>query len=143
MTPPPVDEYQLQEGDNTEIQRTAEHTKKYADACRQVGAELDIVVVDLWSIFMAEVGWKDGQPLVGSKSVERSKKMAELLSDGKFLVSRHISKLISHSTGLHFNPDGYKLFFDATIEAIKRKWPDQDEAMLPFISPTWQAALLS
>jgi len=87
VTPPPVDEYKLEESgpgsDSSEVQRTAEHTKKYADACRKLGADLDMVVVDLWSIFMTRAGWKHGQPLAGSKSVERSKTLGVLLSDGK------------------------------------------------------------
>lgn len=45
--------------------------------------------------------------------------------------------------GLHFNPDGYKLLFDATMETIKQRWPDQDSDSLPFESPTWQVALQS
>lgn len=87
VTPPPVDEYQLEESGlecgNSEIQRTAEHTRKYADACRRVGAELNLAVVDLWSIFMAKAGWEHGKPLIGSKSVQRSKVLGSLLSDGK------------------------------------------------------------
>ena len=86
VIPPPVDEYQLEESGlesgKSEIQRTAEHTKKYADACRKVGADLNMAAVDLWSIFMAKAGWKHGQPLIGSKSVERSKTLGVLLSDG-------------------------------------------------------------
>ena len=87
VTPPPVDEYTLEESgpgsDNSEIQRTAEHTRKYADACRKVGADLGISVVDLWSIFMTKAGWKHGQPLTGSKDAERSKTLGTLLSDGQ------------------------------------------------------------
>ena len=87
VTPPPVDEYKLEESgpgsDNSEVQRTAEHTKKYADSCRKLGADLDIEVVDLWFIFMTKAGWKQGQPLIGSKSVERSKTLGVFLSDGE------------------------------------------------------------
>lgn len=98
VTPPPVDEYQLEEAGlecgNTEIRRTAEHTKKYADACRMVGAELCLAVVDLWSIFMEKAGWKYGKPLTGSKSVERSKVLGTLLSDGTSRISRLNIRLI-------------------------------------------------
>ena len=86
VTPPPVDEFTLEEcgpgSDNSEIQRTAEHTKKYADACHKIGTELGIAVLDLWSIFMTKAGWKHGQPLTGSKDVQRSKTLGVLLSDG-------------------------------------------------------------
>ena len=44
VTPPPVNEYQLEASDKakygtTEPRRTAEHTQKYADMCIQVGKE--------------------------------------------------------------------------------------------------------
>ena len=94
VTPPPVNEYQLEEGNPAEIQRTAEHTRKYADSCRQVGIKLGIAVVDLWSIFMEEVGWKHGHPLIGSKNAPRSERLENLLSDGKFRVLYQFRRLI-------------------------------------------------
>lgn len=81
-----MDEYRLEETNIykgvAERQRTAEHTKQYADACREVGAEVGVVVLDLWSVFMAEAGWKEGEPLPGSKKADRSRVLGELLSDG-------------------------------------------------------------
>ena len=86
ITPPPVDEYRLEECDREkgvhEIRRTAEHTKHYADACRGVGHEHGVVVLDLWSILMKKAGWKEGMPLYGSKKIERSRVFGELLHDG-------------------------------------------------------------
>lgn len=92
LTPPPVNEYQLEEAnlvwDNKDPRRSAEHTKKYADACRQVGAEVGVVVLDVWSIFMAKAGWKEGEPLKGSKKVARNEILEKLLSDGELLKLR-------------------------------------------------------
>lgn len=85
VTPPPVNEYQLEESgleNVSETLRTAEQTKRYADACRDVGTELGIAVVDLWSVFMAKSGWKQGQTLLGSKKAKRSEMIETLLSDG-------------------------------------------------------------
>ena len=88
LTPPPVNEYQLEAADLAEGRtgplRSAEHTKKYADACRDVGAEVGVVVLDVWSVFMAKAGWKEGEPLVGSKKVARNEVLERLLSDGEF-----------------------------------------------------------
>lgn len=84
ITPPPFDEHQSGDGI-----RTAEHTKKYADACRQVGKELGVAVLDLWLVFMTKAGWKPGQPLAGSKAAERNKVLGELLHDGKWFRICH------------------------------------------------------
>ena len=77
ITPGPVNEHQL-----ANPGRTAANTKKYAEACREVGAKLKVPVVDLWTRFMTAAGWKEGQPLIGSKDVAPSHVMASLLSDG-------------------------------------------------------------
>lgn len=86
MTPPPVDEYKLEEHNLVQglkdPSRTAEHTKKYADACREIGVKHEIAVLDVWSIIMAKTGWKAG-PLVGSKKVARSQILDDLLVDGE------------------------------------------------------------
>lgn len=87
LTPPPVNEYQLEEAELVlgfkDPLRSAEHTKKYADAGRQVGAELGVVVLDVWSTFMAKAGWKEGEQLVGSKKVARNEVLEKLLNDGE------------------------------------------------------------
>lgn len=87
VTPPPVNEYQLTirdaRGGCTVPQRTAANTRKYADACRMVGEELNLPVVDLWHAFMSKTGWKVGDPLIGSKDVERNEVLETLLRDGK------------------------------------------------------------
>lgn len=67
----------------TDPRRTAEHTKEYADATVEVATDLDLAVLDIWSIFMAKAGWKKGEPLVGSKKVARSKILDSFLVDGK------------------------------------------------------------
>lgn len=72
-----MDEYQF-----VELQRTAEYTKMYADACREIGGELGVPVLDLWSVFMAEAGWREGEPLAGSMTTGRNKVLGELLHDG-------------------------------------------------------------
>ena len=87
ITPPPVNEYKLEESDLvkglTDPRRTAEHTKRYADACREVGKELGVAVLDIWSIMMAKAGWREGEPLVGSKKVARNEVLEGLLIDGE------------------------------------------------------------
>ena len=86
ITPPPIDERECELADRNrginDIQRKAEHTKLYADACRKVGLELGIETLDLWTIFMKHAGWQEGQPLLGSKDVDPSPALQELFIDG-------------------------------------------------------------
>lgn len=87
ITPPPIEEallkaHLLKIGIDFET-RTAEKTKVYADAARAIGEELGLEVLDLWSIFMERAGWKEGQPLPGSKEVPGNQVLQELLCDGK------------------------------------------------------------
>lgn len=85
VTPPPIDEYQL-EDTNPERQRTAEHTKKYADACLELGKEMGVECLNLWGLIMEKAGWKgEGETLVGCKERERSEVLEKLLKDGGLL----------------------------------------------------------
>lgn len=90
LTPPPVNEYQLEAFDREKgfatPSRTAKNTKLYADACRDVGNALDTIVVDIWSAFMHEAGWTEGEPLAGSKEIPRNEKLAALLTDGTSII---------------------------------------------------------
>ena len=89
ITPPPVDEYTLEGMDymnnngDTEVKRRAAVTKTYADACRKLGEELGIEVVDIWNTIVTKAGWTPGQPLPGSKDMPRSPVLGELFRDGE------------------------------------------------------------
>ena len=146
ITPPPIDEYRLEETDLvkgiTDPRRTAEITKKYADAVRDVGVDLGVAVLDIWSVFMEMAGWKEGDPLVGSKKVARSKVLGRLLADGR--LQNEDSMLCVHSlicsAGLHFLPEAYKVVYDRLMALIHDHWPDQYPETLPFVFPTWTEA---
>ncbi|KAG6989003.1 hypothetical protein G7Y79_00066g095210 [Physcia stellaris] len=126
VTPPPIDEYQLQGFPLLDI-RTAERTKSYADACVEVGEELGVAVIHLWEIMMKKAGWegKEGEVLVGSKKREKSQALEEMLVDG-----------------LHFKPPAYKVLFEATMELIRDKWPSEDPLVenYSYVVPVWQDA---
>ena len=90
INPPPVDEYGLEAAGllngTTEVSRTADHTKQYADACVEISREMKIPVLNLWSVMMTRAGWQhsDG-PLPGSKAEPRNAVLGEMLSDGEGL----------------------------------------------------------
>lgn len=86
IAPTPINEYQLQgfdeEKGNVHPTRTNRRTREYAKAAREVGDSLNVPVVDLWAAFMAAVGWKEGQPLIGSREAPNDEKFARLFTDG-------------------------------------------------------------
>ncbi len=90
ITPPPVDEHQFEPDHGfsglNQRGRSAEHTKKYAEACRAVGEKLDIPVLDLWTIFMQKAGWKEGEPLPGDMSIAQNHWLKEGLFDGRSIL---------------------------------------------------------
>ncbi|KAL8783938.1 MAG: hypothetical protein Q9213_004268 [Squamulea squamosa] len=127
VTPPPIEEYTLEAAEAAKgipgVRRTAENTMQYAEACKGVGQDLGLVVLDLWSIFMNAAGYEPGKPLPGSKKTEKSPVLNRLLSDG-----------------LHFTPEAYKVLFESTMNVIKREWPEQNPTELQFVHPWWPVA---
>lgn len=119
IIPAPVDEYQL-----SNDQRTAANTKLYADACRQVGQELKLPTVDLWSVFMKKAGWDGASKLIGSKDCERSKVLMELLSDG-----------------LHFTSKAYCIMFMELMKIIRKELSEQAPDRMPMVFPAWSDLL--
>ncbi|KAL6705475.1 hypothetical protein ACN47E_006740 [Coniothyrium glycines] len=129
IAPPPINEHLWWPRDQfngyTSISRSASTTKKYADAVVELGAELDVPVINLWKAFMDKVKfnfeeWKVGSPLPGASSVAQNDVLVELMYDG-----------------LHFNPAGYEILFQEVMQLIRAKWPDQSPENLPFVFPLW------
>lgn len=146
MTPPPVDEYGLETRDllrgTTGVTRTAEHTKKYAQACIEAGQEAAVPVLDLWSAMMTRAGWKKGdQVLPGSKSAPPNTILSEMLLDGRRTVLLpDVSTTYVHATGLHFSPSGYKILFAETMEIIETIWPYLSPSSIPDRFPYYMDA---
>ncbi|KAJ5787994.1 hypothetical protein N7457_002984 [Penicillium paradoxum] len=127
ISPPPVNEHQLEFFDAAKDtpfpSRTAILTKLYAAAAREVGAALNIPVVDLWSAFMKPTGWKEGDPLIGSRDVPDNETLAGLLSDG-----------------LHLTSAGNRVVYEEVMKVIQANWPDQTPESLPMVFPSWNDA---
>ncbi|OQD70818.1 hypothetical protein PENPOL_c001G04879 [Penicillium polonicum] len=124
ISPPPVNEYQLEAFDAAKEtpfpSRTASFTKSYAVAACEVGASLNIPVVDLWSAFMKPTGWKEGEPLIGARDVPSNDTLASFLTDG-----------------LHLTPAGNRIVYDELMKVIQANWPDQTPEALPMVFPSW------
>lgn len=86
MTPPPINEYQLEDFDaSKEIpypSRTASNAKRYAEEARETATSIQVPIVDVWTAFMKTAGWKDGEPLIGSRDVPNNGKFGSLFTDG-------------------------------------------------------------
>ena len=107
----------------TPLERTAANTKIYAEACVEVGSRINIPVVNMWKEFTSAVGWKTGEPLVGSKEAPRNPHFDELFTDG-----------------LHLQGKGYRIMYDAVTSKIKQSWPEIDPQNIPFVFPPWREA---
>ncbi|THC89177.1 hypothetical protein EYZ11_011378 [Aspergillus tanneri] len=127
LTPPPVNEHQLlvfdKEKGNSNPSRTARNTKSYADAARGVAALTGVAVADVWTAFVKVAGWKEGDPLPGSRDLPELDRFKKLFIDG-----------------LHLTADGYRVVYDVVMEAIRTNWPDQDPKRLPMVFPHWTEA---
>jgi hypothetical protein len=90
VTPPPIDERLQRAVDASKgypVRRSAETTRAYAAKVRQVGGDLGVPVVDLWTRFVELAGWKEGDyNLPGSVDLPPNEKFAELMHDGECRV---------------------------------------------------------
>ena len=86
VTPPPVEERLLEQRVKSfgykELNRFNDVTKLYADAVREVGDAHGVAVLDVWSAFMTEAGWKAGESLPGALDMPESPALKRLLGDG-------------------------------------------------------------
>lgn len=153
MTPPPVDEYQQAIADQAKgfdpVRRIAENTKMYAQACREVGSQLKVPVVDIWRSFLQHAGWIEGQEhLPGSRKIPANETLQSLFSDGDYSWRRarflykhgvHRSELTS-AVGLHLTPSGYQLVYEEVMASIKANYPDIDPDKMPYKYPPWEQA---
>jgi hypothetical protein len=75
------------------VTRKARHGAEYAEAVKEVGRETSVEVLDVWGLFMQEVGWS-GEGLMPGEMVDgeggRNEVLEGLLLDGE-LISRIIA----------------------------------------------------
>ena len=89
ITPPPIDEWALDQVPELKGSRKAEVTKAYAEACQEVASDPQVVVLDLWSKIMTAIGWTPNDPiekLPGSLRTAPNKDLAAYFTDGKPFV---------------------------------------------------------
>ncbi|KAG9232864.1 GDSL Lipase/Acylhydrolase family protein-like protein [Amylocarpus encephaloides] len=122
ITPPPIEETLMCETDvniasgKLELGQHAVDAKAYAQAVKETGIITGVPVVDIWGKFMEMAGWKEGQPLPGTKSLGKNGVLVRLLSDG-----------------LHLTPEGYNVVFDELLKVLKKEYPDYPPYQMPYV----------
>jgi lysophospholipase L1-like esterase len=114
----------------------------YADAVVELGAKLNLPVVNLWKAFMAKTdfkvdAWKVGDHLPGSLEAAQSDALVELMYDGMETVDISGNTETNCGIGLHFNPGGYEIFYEELMKVVAEQWPDQMPEKLPMVLPAW------
>jgi hypothetical protein len=100
VAPPPINEHLWWPRDQSSgypsVTRVASATKDYADAACELGAKMDIPVVNLWKAFMEKAdfkldAWKLGDPLPGSLGAPQNDALVELMYDGKAASAHNLA----------------------------------------------------
>jgi len=128
ITCPPLDERKALKHDQEKypvlgrvLRRTASNTAQYSQAIRDLGDELDLTVLDLWTAMMSRTGNTREQPLTpGSLDVPPNQTLQSYVHDG-----------------LHLSGEGYRVLYGELMTLIERTWPDDMPARRPMRFPAW------
>lgn len=91
-------------------------TKIYSDAAEEVAAAHNVPFVDLWNAFQKDSGYSKSDLLEGNPDLE------------KYLVD-----------GIHFSPQGYKVFYDELTKVIFASYPHLVPEKLEMAAPRYDA----
>lgn len=146
ITPPPIDEYMLDNVPELKGSRKAEVTKVYAEACLEVAHGSQVVVLDLWSEMMKAVGWSPDDPvqrLPGSKNTPPNADLAAYFTDGELIQKILIDKITPLiDPGLHFTPKAYQILFRSVKSTIEKAWPEMKTGEnFKSVLPLWREAI--
>ncbi|KAK4546534.1 hypothetical protein LTR36_001751 [Oleoguttula mirabilis] len=130
VTTPPIDERKALRADQEKyptlamqrvLRRTAANTALYAQAARDLGEELGVPVLDIWSAMVARAGHSRHDPITpGSMEAPVNDTLQSYLHDG-----------------LHFTGEGYKVLYGELMALIERTWPEEMPARLRMKLPAW------
>lgn len=136
ITPGPVHERSAMRADKEKdpsrepiVRRSAQTTATYAQAVREVGKDLGVEVLDLWSAMMKHAGYHGNG--VEDHSVPGTAANNDTDSASDLALRSYLHD------GLHFTRTGYEVLFAELMALIKRTWPDQMPEALPFVLPRW------
>ncbi|KAK5127859.1 hypothetical protein LTR85_004976 [Meristemomyces frigidus] len=130
VTTPPIDERKCIKSDVEKyptlagqkvLRRTAVNTAAYAQGVRELGAELEVPVLDIWTAMVARAGHSRHDPVMpGSLDAPTNEILQSYLHDG-----------------LHFSGEGYKVLYGELMALIERTWPEEMPSRLKLRLPAW------
>jgi len=128
VTPPPIDERMCLKADQERfpslgriLRRTAANTATYAQGVRDLGQELGLPVLDVWSAMVTRSGNTRDQPIcTGSIDAGINEVLQSYLHDG-----------------LHFSGEGYKVLYGELMALVERTWPEEMPGRLAMRLPAW------
>ncbi|KAF8447490.1 SGNH hydrolase-type esterase domain-containing protein [Boletus edulis BED1] len=100
ITPPPVNTHQRTD-------RSFADTESYAEAVKEVGAQVSVPVADVWTEIWEAAGWDE-------------------LACEQFLFD-----------GLHLNAAGYEIVFNSIMKIIEERYPEIHYEKLQTVFPHW------
>ncbi|KAK9233748.1 SGNH hydrolase-type esterase domain-containing protein [Lipomyces kononenkoae] len=106
--------------DDIPCDRTTLRAREYCDAAIDVSNELNVPCVPLWYLIMADLDWKEGDPIYGLAESPPSTKLEAYLSDG-----------------LHFSGKGYMVEFINIVNAIREFYPELHSDNIDEKLPPW------
>jgi lysophospholipase L1-like esterase len=102
ISPPPLDEIKWPD-------RKFQITMQYRNAVIDLGKELHVPVLDLYSLFLGD----------------------------KLLLNDHVlSKCLND--GLHLSKEGNQLVFQGLLKVIVNNWPELNPDSMPAVTPLWR-----
>lgn len=134
MTTPHSPEYE-------EIQ----NKKRYTKACRDVGFEFNVPVVDIWTSFLVHAGWTKGEAPLGSRDTAQSVAFRSLFSDGAHNPALCLAVLACITSllivaGLHLTSAGYQLEFEQAMKYSQAHYLSIDPDNMQCCYPPWETA---
>ncbi|KAF7338427.1 GDSL Lipase/Acylhydrolase [Mycena venus] len=112
ITPPPINTHQraadlASRDPPLALDRLFETTRQYAEGVKEAAAALKVAVVDVWTALWNAAG-------------ENEEALSRYMSDG-----------------LHLNPAGYTIVYEALIKAIAVEYPELHYENLQHVFPLW------
>ena len=122
--------------------------KQYGEALASYAKGAGIPILNLWSTFAENVGWRPNEPLPclrpskrrrsSNLDADRANVARGIMMGGRYNrnVSRneHVGSLL-RDDGVHLSRSGYGLWYGALVKIIRERWPEMDSKNMSGVFP--------